>query len=45
MKPKAIKALTPALFLAVFMLFSGALQAKAAAALFDRGGRVYDGEP
>jgi len=35
MKPKAIKALTPALFLAVFMLFSGALQAKAAAALFD----------
>ena len=52
MKPKRICSIIPALFLAVFMLFSGALQAKAAVALFKpanfvliRGGEFTMGSP
>jgi sulfatase modifying factor 1 len=52
MKPKTIRDLIPAILLAVFMLFSGALPAKAAAALFKpanfvliRGGEFTMGSP
>ena len=52
MKPKRIYSIVSALFLAVFLLFSGALPAKAAAALFEpanyvliRGGEFTMGSP
>jgi len=52
MKPKRLCSVVSALFLAVFMLFSGALPAKAAAALFEpanyvliRGGEFTMGSP
>jgi hypothetical protein len=52
MKPKRPRSIVSALFLAVFLLFSGALQAKAAAALFEpanyvliRGGEFTMGSP
>ena len=52
MKPKAVRDLIPALFLALFMLFSGTLPAKGAAALYEpanfvliRGGEFTMGSP